>query len=138
MPKLGVIVGRFQVPILHEGHMSLINRAVSECDRVLIVIGTTDAIYTKRNPRRISIIGLDHIGKLGGCTVEGNFLKPESRELMQLASDIASQEYRDLYGFSPVYVSQFNRGLETANRFGNETIIPQPSDFKNSSNMYED
>ena len=50
MPKLGVIVGRFQVPILHEGHMSLINRAVSECDRVLIVIGTTDAIYTKKNP----------------------------------------------------------------------------------------
>lgn len=30
--------------------MSLINRVVSECDRVLIVIGTTDAIYTKRNP----------------------------------------------------------------------------------------
>ena len=50
MPKLGVIVVRFQVPILHEGHMSLINRAVSECDRVLIVIGTTDAIYTKKNP----------------------------------------------------------------------------------------
>ena len=36
--------------MLHEGHMSLINRAVSECDRVLIVIGTTDAIYTKKNP----------------------------------------------------------------------------------------
>ena len=53
MPKLGVIVGRFQVPMLHEGHMSLINRAASECDRVLIVVGTTDAIYTRRNPLQI-------------------------------------------------------------------------------------
>lgn len=53
MPKLGVIVGRFQVPMLHEGHISLINRVVSECDRVLIVIGTTDAIYTKRNPLQV-------------------------------------------------------------------------------------
>lgn len=95
-------------------------------------------VYHKNNPKRITIIGIDHIGKLGGVTIEGKRLTSESRELMGLMSDIASQDMRDFYGFSPVLICQFNRGMENANRFGNETVIPQPSDFKNSSNMMED
>lgn len=70
MPKLGVIVGRFQVPMLHEGHMSLINRAVSECGRVLIVIGTTDAIYTKRNPLEVKEVMATIVQSIPGKYLE--------------------------------------------------------------------
>ncbi len=37
----GVIVGRFQVNDLHDGHFNLITHAISKCDRVIIFIGVT-------------------------------------------------------------------------------------------------
>lgn len=98
----------------------------------------SQSTYVKNNPNRITIIGIDHLGKLKGETHEGIYLKPESRELIQKISDYCSQDFRDFYGFSPVVVIQFNRGMENTARFGNGTVIPQPSDFKNSSNPYED
>ena len=98
----------------------------------------TRTIYIPNNPKRITIIGIDLFGKLKGETVEGMYLKPESRELMQHMSDLCSQTFRDYYHFSPTAVNQFNRNIENANRFGNGDVIPQPSDFKNASNMYED
>ena len=94
--------------------------------------------YIKKNPNRITIIGIDHIGKIGGCTIEGKYLAPESRELLGKMYDLVSQIFRDRYGFSPVVVSQFNRSLENTNRFGNTPANPQPSDFKNASNGFED
>lgn len=39
--KVGVIVGRFQVPMLHEGHYRLIEHAMNNYDRVIIFIGDT-------------------------------------------------------------------------------------------------
>lgn len=47
---LGVIVGRFQVDQLHEGHKAIIERAMSECDRVLVVIGSGPLGSTTNNP----------------------------------------------------------------------------------------
>ena len=38
--KIGVIVGRFQLDSLHEGHQKLIRNAIIECDRVIVLIGT--------------------------------------------------------------------------------------------------
>jgi bifunctional NMN adenylyltransferase/nudix hydrolase len=37
--KTGVIVGRFQIPYLHEGHKKLIDTAIAENDLVFILIG---------------------------------------------------------------------------------------------------
>ena len=48
--KLGVIVGRFQTPYLHTGHMHLLTTALSENDEVLVVIGDREAQPTKRHP----------------------------------------------------------------------------------------
>lgn len=39
MIKKGIIVGRFQVPFLHDAHLSLIKRALDENDKVLILLG---------------------------------------------------------------------------------------------------
>jgi cytidyltransferase-like protein len=47
--KLGVIVGRFQIDELHEGHQRLIRRAYEECDKVLVLIGTT-VVRTPKDP----------------------------------------------------------------------------------------
>lgn len=47
---IGVIIGRFQVDNLHEGHKQLITDVLSRHDRVLILLGTTQILSTKNNP----------------------------------------------------------------------------------------
>lgn len=44
MKKVGVIVGRFQVPKLHAGHRYLVDSVISQCDYVLVVLGHTEII----------------------------------------------------------------------------------------------
>lgn len=48
--NIGVIVARFQVPELHEGHRHVLQRAIAENDRVLVVLGESAAMNTRENP----------------------------------------------------------------------------------------
>lgn len=48
--KFGVIVGRFQVDRLTDGHISLIQRVIECSDDVLIVIGVAPLVGGKKNP----------------------------------------------------------------------------------------
>jgi len=49
--KVGVIVGRFQVPYLHAGHLYLIGTAIQECDKVIIIFGCTKGkVLNEKNP----------------------------------------------------------------------------------------
>ncbi len=48
--KLAVVIGRFQTPYLHEGHLELIRQASWESDCILILIGCTAATGTDKNP----------------------------------------------------------------------------------------
>ena len=50
--KLGVILSRCQP--LHKGHIEMINKALSENDKVLFIIGSADKSCTERNPFSIS------------------------------------------------------------------------------------
>jgi len=47
---LGVVIGRFQTPYLHEGHQDLINYARNKSDKLLILVGVSDAVGTDREP----------------------------------------------------------------------------------------
>lgn len=47
--KLGVVIGRFQVPYLHKGHVTLIEEACKNSDQVLVLVGTSE-FRSKRNP----------------------------------------------------------------------------------------
>lgn len=47
--KTGVIVGRFQVPYLHDGHRHLIDHVWKECDKLVFILGTSTSI-DERNP----------------------------------------------------------------------------------------
>lgn len=48
--SLGVIVGRFQTPYLHAGHTALITHIMSKHQKVLIFLGCSPALGTKRDP----------------------------------------------------------------------------------------
>lgn len=47
---LSIVIGRFQVPDLHAGHRHLIDTAHRQTDALLILIGTSEALPTSRNP----------------------------------------------------------------------------------------
>lgn len=47
---LSVIIGRFQTPYLHEGHLDLLKQARNHSENVLVLIGTTSATGTDKNP----------------------------------------------------------------------------------------
>lgn len=47
---IGVIIGRFQVHELHTAHINLISTVIENHPKVVILLGTTIAIGTKRNP----------------------------------------------------------------------------------------
>ncbi|MFA7244216.1 MAG: NUDIX domain-containing protein [Patescibacteria group bacterium] len=48
--KVGVVVARFQVAALHQGHCDLIEYALAQCERVLVVLGIPGSLPTNRNP----------------------------------------------------------------------------------------
>lgn len=42
MPKtVGVLIGRFQLPQLHDGHTAIINHVLKNCDETCILVGVT-------------------------------------------------------------------------------------------------
>jgi bifunctional NMN adenylyltransferase/nudix hydrolase len=46
--KLGLVIGRFQP--LHKGHIRLISQALIDCDKVLILIGSSNKVEDFKNP----------------------------------------------------------------------------------------
>jgi bifunctional NMN adenylyltransferase/nudix hydrolase len=48
--KIGVIVGRFQVPSLHMGHCYLINEIMSRHETIIVFVGETGGMPTKSDP----------------------------------------------------------------------------------------
>ena len=48
--SLGVIVGRFQTPFLHEAHADLIRTVAARHPKILVVLGVGPALVTRRNP----------------------------------------------------------------------------------------
>jgi bifunctional NMN adenylyltransferase/nudix hydrolase len=50
MNKIGVIIARFQSPYLHEGHKSLIESVQQKHNKVVIVLGISPVLGSRRNP----------------------------------------------------------------------------------------
>jgi bifunctional NMN adenylyltransferase/nudix hydrolase len=48
--SVGVIIGRFQVHELHEGHIELINFVIAKHSKVIIFLGISNSLVTKNNP----------------------------------------------------------------------------------------
>lgn len=92
-----------------------------------------DHMYFPHNPKTFVFIVVDGIGLIGGT----NFSENKSK-LDDLSVFLA--EARDLYGFSPVVVSQLNRGLgdSTRAKMHGGDLSPQLEDFQGSSQMSHD
>ena len=56
---LSVIIGRFQTNKLHQGHLELIRQAKGAGNDILILIGTTAAIGTDKNP--LGFVAVKHL-----------------------------------------------------------------------------
>jgi len=50
MKTLGVLIGRFQVPEMHEGHRYIIHRMLEQCDEVLVLFGSANRARSVKNP----------------------------------------------------------------------------------------
>lgn len=48
--QIGVIIGRFQVHELHSEHKNLIKSVLNKHEKVIVFLGTTSAVGTRRNP----------------------------------------------------------------------------------------
>lgn len=94
--------------------------------------------YKPNDSNLFTIVLIDHAGKSTGEIVNGKYLSQESKELIDRLSHFCGSEFRDNYGFSPVLISQFNRGLEDTTRRVKTEMSPLPSDFKNTGNTYDD
>lgn len=95
------------------------------------ILGKFEPHYIPKNPRQINIHITDHIGKLQrekGMNTKEN-LDKYSHQCSIL---------RDMYGYTIINISQLNRGLLDYQRSLKTEIDVQPSDFKDTSNTYED
>lgn len=89
--------------------------------------------YTPHNPNLITLIIIDHIS-----LIDKNTRKDKSKKD---AIDRASKMlvfFRNTFKFSPVVVSQFNRGIEGMDRKQQDSQEPQLSDFKDTGATQED
>ena len=102
--KNGVILGRFQH--IHVGHEKLINIGLKTCDRLLILVGSSDQFNTKRNPfssdLRISLIekiykneiktGKILVGKINDLSNENDLTPEWGRYVIKTAEDYLGEK----------------------------------------------
>lgn len=87
--------------------------------------------YVSDNPNRITVVIVDHIGKMKG---ERDY---SEKQLLDKTSEYLS-EARDSYKYFVVPISQFNRNNANIQRRIHTDLKPEEQDFKGSGNMYED
>ncbi|MBI2039428.1 MAG: NUDIX domain-containing protein [Candidatus Niyogibacteria bacterium] len=115
---VGVIVGRFQVPELHEGHRFLVNRVLESHDTVLIVLGSPRGLPTARDPlafelRKQMILDEFPVESLAIKELLDHPISPAlwSNELDRLIDDTFPNRSAILYGsrssFIPFYTGAF-------------------------------
>jgi len=89
-------------------------------------------VYIPDEDNTVTLVVIDHIGLLK-VTKDYNTKKA--------AIDKMSEELRyarDMYGYSPIVVSQFNRDIANPMRIKNGDVEPQLEDFKDSSSTQDD
>jgi hypothetical protein len=87
--------------------------------------------YIEHNSNALRVIIVDHIG----------LFKKEKGQSKKEMIDLLSEyirALRDTYGFSVIVVSQFNRGMADTTRRTKIAMTPEPEDFKDSGNTFED
>ena len=104
-----------------------------EYNGVTKVLGQNSQTYFPIDPEVVVQIILDHIGKI--LSDPGQSAKQKVDETSNVLS-----EARDVFGYSPVVISQFNRSIGDTQRmkYADGDLAPILEDFKESGNTQED
>lgn len=87
--------------------------------------------YKPNAENEIVFIIVDHVGL---CKKERGF---DNKQTIDKLSEYMVP-IRNIYGYSPVIIQQFNRSISSTDRFKLHQVTPQPSDLKQTGNTYED
>lgn len=104
----------------------------AEAEGKIIQVDKYNKAYEANDPSKVTLQIFDHIGKLKGESGKTR------KALLDDFSDDCSNDYRDLYGISSLFISQFNRSIANPMRIKNGDVEPMPEDFKETGDIYED
>jgi hypothetical protein len=90
--------------------------------------------YFPLKPNEITIVIADHVGKFSAQKGLGT-----KKDIIDKASEY-NADFRDVFGYSPVALSQFNRGVGGIDRikYSGADLSPQIEDFKDTGSLIED
>lgn len=146
MGKVGVVIGRFQVADLHQGHLDIFKRAISENGKLLVILGNSHLIHTRRDPldypTRLKMIQSHFPEAIVSFVKNRETNEQWSKDIDKLIHDIFPNDIAILYGgrdsFIPCYsgkhecveVHSYNveSGTQIRNRL--ETEILSTPDFR--------
>lgn len=99
-----------------------------------ITLRQNERYYFPNREKEITIVVGDHVGKFVGQTG-----LTSKKQIIDKASE-HNADFRDVFGYSPVGVSQFNRAIGDVQRmkFSDGDLSPQLEDFKDTGNLTED
>lgn len=100
-----------------------------------------NTIYIPNNTKEHVIVIYDHIGLQKKETrnyPNGDKVRLSSKKEIIDQSSEDARKFRDVYGYSIVKVSQFNRDIANPTRIKNGDVEPMLEDFKDSGSTQED
>lgn len=117
---VGVIVGRFQVPALHEGHMALLRYVIARHKTVLVVLGSprTKGFLTARDPLSFDDRKVMMLEQFPHVIVEEIFDHPISpkmwsKDLDALIAERFAGRHAVLYGSRDSFLAKYSGTNET-------------------------
>jgi len=115
MDIIGVVVGRFQTPRLHNGHTAVIEEAIRRHKVVVVFVGVTGGMPTKRNPLPFEVVSRMLTDRFPNIVVRPLIDRPDdfawSRRLDDEIKTVAGDGGAMLYGgrdsFIAFYTGEF-------------------------------
>ena len=114
---IGVVVARFQVPNLHDGHKDLINYVKSRHDKIIVILGLAPFQYTYNNPldfrTRMYMLQSEYpdikIGYIADCYSDEQW----SKELDSIISKYVKNKDVILYGSRDSFIKYYSGQYKT-------------------------
>ena len=99
-----------------------------------VILKQNERYYIPNKPKEITVVIGDHVGKFVGQP--GLSTK---KQIIDKASEY-NADFRDVFGYSPIAVSQFNRAIGDVQRmkFSDGDLAPQLEDLKDTGSLAED